>query len=473
MLKNWSILTIANIFQTVIGFAVLVKLVHILPPASYGTYVLLTSVSIIAQTVGSLSLRNIIIREISRAPAARTAVAVKALILTAAASSISAGGMVAYLWSVSGITDELLILSTVVLVFSQGVWGVCESVAFSRQYMVSSGFLTMLSAAVWMAAVMFLPEQMHTLPFIWSLFVGIQAVRSLLYVAAEMHVRRSGPFGWSDAITFRQLLKQSMPILGSALLALPLTQIPSLFLSRHSGNLELAYYGIGNRLTQPLYIVSGTLFSALYPSLSGKFVDRPRDFRRQSTIYLVLLSAGGLLFGWIGAFFGTEVVTLLFGENYRPGVAAFTAQVWVVWNWIMHNYLGLMFMASNKEVKMVQLSLFNAVLIGTASYIGSHFGAIGLSISLWCSGLIGLMVHWIVLSRAIGGLPFGSLHWKLLGTYVVLSVVSMAAIGSSIGFRFVAFAVLTAVIIILFTPNAASYRRKYGHRSLLSIVRQG
>ena len=67
-MKNWSFLLGSSVTQQVVGFIVLLRITRAFSPFEYGSYVYVIMAVNIAQSISSLGLRQIIVREVARTP---------------------------------------------------------------------------------------------------------------------------------------------------------------------------------------------------------------------------------------------------------------------------------------------------------------------------------------------------------------------------------------------------------------------
>lgn len=452
IIRNWSLLTISSFVQTVLNFVCVVRIARVLGPEDFGQYTYLLAAATIAQIFAALSLRNVSIREIVRTPAAFPMVARESSKAVAVATFVSGVGLVLFLAMWSNTQTPLLLMLIFVFVISQSIWSITETLAFSRSQMQVSAVLFIVSSVLWLLLIYGVPAELLTLETVFGSFVAVQMLRSLMYLWWEWRAAYfiPSPDACSYSITAKGLLRQSLPILGSALLAVPISLLPVMFLAAYSGMNQVGFYGIANRLTQPLYLISGALFSAIYPSLSANWVQRPDLFRSNALKLLLTLAGAGIGVVAVISCLSKEVVALLFGVKYLPAVIVLSLQVWVVLNWIMHNYLGSLFIAANRERTMVQLSLVNALIIGSAAYAGAHYGAIGLSFALWVAGLVGFTIHWIVLKQMLPGVFSLGDELRIFVPYMTLSVLSYILPDLTLGTRLLGLAGVSGMLWWLF-----------------------
>ncbi|NUN70892.1 MAG: oligosaccharide flippase family protein [Bacteroidetes bacterium] len=416
-------------------------------------YTVVITVVGILQLVAVLSIRNVAIREISRRRELMLPVALRSARLIGVATALCSGMLALYLSTEQGLNGWGVILSAILLLFANSLWTFTETLAFAVQEMRFSSILSITGSLVWFAAVVLVPASMLSVPLALAMFAVIQFLRASVYLLIEWrngYFRRTAHGATVEsAISAQALLKQSLPILGSALLAVPVMQLPLLFLGKFSGVEQVGYYGVGNKLTQPIALISSTLFHAIYPRLSGTFTGDPALFRRQAETFFFLLAGASFVFALSFGLFSREFVLLLFGSGYEPVTATFSAQIWMVSLWVLNNYFGSLLMASDNERSLLSVSIVNSIIIGAASFVGAQYGAFGLAVTSLVSCVITFFGYQWFLRRTVAGLLSEGRVLVMMGvlTAGAGATVSMSLSGLAERSALFAAAVISGVIL--------------------------
>jgi len=448
-LKNWSLLTISSFIQQALQFFVLVKIARVLEPAGYGIYTIILTTVGIGQVVSSLGLRQIIIREIARFEDTTKIVAKKSFFLSINAFMLTSIGIVTYLYFFENLKEYIILFWGIALLLSQVIWNIAEAFSFGKQEMQYSSIIGLISAALWFLVIIISPTALLNITTIVVLYTLVQLIKALAIVFMEWKNKYFlANEVTSKIIGYKELLSHSLPLYGSSLLTIPITQLPILFLGSFSGKAEVGYFSIGNRLIAPLSIVTGHLLNAIYPIFSKDFIsDKESFYKNGRRFFLAIFFAG--LFLTIGiSFFGKEIVTLLFGQKYVNAIKPFSVQVITSLNFTMHSFLGTIFLAANKENLVVKLSVFNAIVIGVANFYGTHFGAEGLALSSFFSLIIGFSFHWYFI-RKYGLIKIRRSTMLILGAaYVVLGLLAIYLLEAHIVLRIVILLTFSALLVI-------------------------
>ncbi|HEX2868921.1 MAG TPA: oligosaccharide flippase family protein [Ignavibacteriales bacterium] len=446
--KNWSLLTISNVIYQGLFFLSFVRIARLFRPELYGVFTIIIASTQMAQILSSLGLQQIVIREIARDHSRLFDVAKLTLLPTAAASLASSGLLVLYLVVFEHIADNLVLLSSFLLLMGIMAWNYAEPLAFGQQRMKISASINIVSSVVFIVALFIIPSGSFNIHIILPIYVAVFLLRALVYLLVEW---KGGYFKRASKeihrnITLKYLLSKSLAFYGTTLLAIPIVQLPILFLSQLSGEREVGYFGIISRLSLPLSLIANNLFTAMYPVLAKFFVDDKPAFRQKAEKLFYLISIAGIILTSFLGFFSVEIVSLVLGPLYVNAARTFSLQVWATLLMIQNTFIGTIFLATDKERLMVKLSFLNSVIIGTASYIGAHYGAFGLSLSLWIGLILGLIPHWYFVSKAVG-LKFEARLVTLLSFYfLMLSGLSVVIFEVNLFVRILIYISLSALV---------------------------
>jgi len=445
-------LTSASFIQTGLNFLSLVRIVRILSPVDYGRYIFLITVVTIAQVMVSLGLRNISIREIARNPHALPFIAHQTSKIILLATVFIGALLVIFLQAHEEIRSSILLLEILFFLIAQASWDFAETLAFSLSQMRVSALLSISSALVWLVVVWCLPAPWMILEVVFGAFVTVQVLRSCLYVVWEWRAKYFllTELSRNYYVRSRELLRQSLPILGTNLLSLPVSQLPLMFLASYSGMNQVAYFGIGNKLTQPIQIVLVSIFPAILPMLSVASSTDPELLKKQIEKIFMILAFMGITIATLVSLLGSEIVLLLFGDNYSPAIPPLSFQLWIAIQSVLFGLIGLIFIVMNQERTMIRLSLVNASLIGCSAYVGSHYGALGLSLALLVSGALGFIIHWYYMGKIVSGTVSLNKQLRVFLSYGILCVVSCLSMTYSIEYRMSILLVACMVLSILF-----------------------
>ncbi|MGE5680355.1 MAG: oligosaccharide flippase family protein [Bacillota bacterium] len=419
--KNWSLLTLSNIVYQGLFFLSFVRIARLFRPELYGVFTIIIASTQMAQILSSFGLQQIVIREIARDRSRLFKIAKLTLLPTTAATLASSVLLVLYLVLFENITDNLVLSSSFLLLLGIMAWNYAEPLAFGQQRMKISASINIASSVLFTVTLFIIPAGYFNINLVLPIYVIIFIIRALAYLFVEWKggYFKKVPGEAHKNITVKYLLSKSLAFYGTTLLAIPIVQLPILFLSQLSGEREVGYFGIINKLTLPLSLIANNLFTAMYPVLAKFFVDDKSAFRQKAGKLFYLISITGIILTSFLGFFSREIVSIVLGPLYMNAVRTFSIQGWATLLMIQNTFIGTIFLATDKERLMVKLSFLNSVIIGTSSYIGAHYGSFGLSLSLWAGLILGLIPHWYFVSKAVG-LKFETRLVVLLSFYFLM-----------------------------------------------------
>lgn len=453
-IKNWTLLTVSSFIQQALGFFILVKIARVLEPSGYGVYTIILTTVGIGQVLSSLGLRQIIIREIARFEDTVKIVAKKTFFLTLSAFVGTSLLLIIYLYFFENLKDSLILVFATFLLLSQIIWNITEAFSFGKQEMQYSSFIGLISTIFWFLAIIIAPAAFLNLNTILTIYVLIQFGRALLFILMEWKNKYFAQIvSPSKIISYKELIAQSLPLYGSSLLTIPITQLPILFLGNFSGKAEVGYYGIGNRLIVPVGIVSAHLLNAIYPVFAKDFVHDKESFYRNGRRFFLAIFFIGLFLTTGISFFGKEIVSVLFGLRYENAIKPFSIQVLTSLNFTMHAFLGTIFLATNKEKLMIKLSIFSAITIGIANFFGSKYGAEGLALSSFYILIFSFAFHWYFVKKHKLIQINSTVISIFVTVYLIMSALSIYAFGIHIAWKILIFSIFFSFVLIYVIRN--------------------
>ena len=324
--KNFSLLTFSNVIQQGLNFIVLIPMARILEPEGYGTYTIILAIVTIAQAISSLGIRQIIIREIARNPQDVSSIAWRSFVLSVAGFFLTCLLLIPYFIIYEGVTNPTLLIISIFLLLSQVIWNFAEPLAFGKEKMEFSSVIGSVFTILWVGVIIFiLPEKYFNLTSVLVIYTLIQLMRSLVYLLFEWkenYFKRNKIRNQSQNAGIIELFTRSLPLYASTLLNIPVVQLPVLFLGKNSGTVEVAYFGLGSKLSLPFALIAGNLISAIYPLLARLYKEDRTTFEMYTKKFLVTLWFIGLCTCFELSLFSREIVKLMFGLKYEAAVPA-------------------------------------------------------------------------------------------------------------------------------------------------------
>jgi O-antigen/teichoic acid export membrane protein len=432
IIRNWSLLTVSNIVQQGLGFLVLIPIARALELSEYGTFTLILTAVGIAQIFSSLAARMVVIREVARNGNNLPQIARRTFYLALFGFFGAAAPLIAYLRIGEEIADPALLSLSALLLLSQILWNYAEPLTFGKEQMQFSSIIGSAFAVLWAGLIFLAPGLILDLASLLTCYALSQFARSAVYVFfiwRADYFKEKADSPPESAIGYRGLLSQSLPLYFSGLLNVSITQLPILFLAAHSGSVEVAYYGLGSKLSLPFILVCTNLVNAIYPLLSRLYREGDAaSFARRLKMLFTAVWFAGIGFSFILSIFSVDIISIVFGSKFEAASPVFAMLLWVTLNHLIHSCMGLVFLAADKEKLMVKLSVFNGLVTGLAAYAGSFHGATGLALGTFIGLSLSYLVHWHYV-QALARIPIRGLI--LYGCYAAYLVLGLGSLYSS------------------------------------------
>jgi O-antigen/teichoic acid export membrane protein len=429
ILRNWSLLTVSNIVQQGLGFLVLIPIARALALSAYGTFTLILTAVGIAQVFSSLAARMVVIREVARNGNNLSRLARKTLSLAILGFFCAAVPLIAYLYVGEDIASTALLAISVLLLLSQILWNYAEPLTFGKEQMQFSSIIGSAFAVIWAGLVFLSPGLILDLTSLLLAYVLVQFARSLVYlffIWRADYFKETAGTPPDPAIGYRSLLSQSIPLYLSGILNVSITQLPILFLAANSGSVEVAYYGLGSKLSLPFILVCSNLVNAIYPLLSRLYKEGDTaSFAWQLKRLFTAVWFLGVGISFILSIFSADIIRIVFGSKFEAASPVFAILLWVTLNHLIHSCMGLVFLAADREKLMVKLSVCNGVITGVAAFAGSFHGASGLAVGTFIGLSLSYLIHWHYVQTLVR-IPIG--RFTLYGFYAAYLVLGLGCL---------------------------------------------
>ncbi len=403
VIRNFSVLTISNLLVNFLGLVSSVRTTRILAPNDYGFMnVFNVKVSILA-ILGSVGIRNIVIRSVAREHKSSTSM-FNASLLTRFVTTVAV--LLAYFLYTS-ITHENLSSIFFYILIAQLCFSVLgdivESVAFGLERMELSAVLNVSTTLIFVVCLYILPKSFWDVERILTVGVVLQLVKFAMYYLVLRNlgfVKLGYPLRQTSEVSLA-LVRESYPYYVLAIFTMLSTQIPILFLEARSGTSQVAFYNLGYKILNPLQMALGLALVALFPNMSRVYVEDKARF--QTIVYKALVSLAGLgiLGSFIMSFFRKEIVLVLYDQRYAGAAAVIAFQCWYTVWFAIFSLIGTVIGAMDKQRVLPVLSFSYALVSVPILWIGSSYGAIGLSMSYILVSLVNMTYHWFYFAKIL------------------------------------------------------------------------
>jgi O-antigen/teichoic acid export membrane protein len=425
VVNNFSALTLSNILVQGITIFSSIKIARSLAPDDFGLFSYLLTLSYIYSILGGLGMRQVIIRTVAVHPNQSTLLFKKSFLLRMLMFLPLVAGILVYNSYFSKIKlDEisLFLLGGNILFLS--IWDTLESINYGHQNMKLPSIVQLVFTVLWVVVILILPASMIQVNVVLGITVILQILKTGVLYLFSIRKNFISFISTTKEKLQVNLVKESSSFFLLSVFTLITTQIPVVYLEQNSTDTEIAYYNIALRIIGPVQMLLLTFMNVLYPVIARIFAKDTNKFSNTiKNVYIFLL-----LLGNAGAFtlslFSKELIFLMYGEAYGQAAQVFNIQIWYTILYSTLCYIGMILSAINKQVLLAKLSFAYALIATPSLFIGSKFGAIGLSVGFLVGALLNLTYHYYYLQKSLPE----EIPWKVIlasfGVFFLLMLVT-------------------------------------------------
>jgi O-antigen/teichoic acid export membrane protein len=400
VVKNFSYVTIGSILAQLLNLVALIKISKILTPENYGLYTFLTVQAQLVFTIADLGIRNIIIRTISRDKYSTKNMVYNGIIIKLI--SVVLISVIYFIYNkFFGTLNNQLVLYIFIYSFFNCISILFESTFWGHQKMLAPAVVNVSTSVIWLLFVIFFAQKGINAGSLFLVFTGINLLTCLSYFwilkSGKLIAGIRGPFA-SSAMA---LLKQSWPYFVLVLLGLPYNYLTNNFLDLNSTKKEIGYFNLSQKLMSPVSLVIMFSLSALFPNLSNLWVTDQEKFKNLIRKGIDLMFLGALMLCFLYTAFAEYIIKLFFSSKYYSVIEISQMQIWFVFLMGINSFIGTIWGATNNEKLLVKSSVINSIIALPILYIGSKYGALGLSYGYVISFALFEIYLWIDFKKSI------------------------------------------------------------------------
>jgi len=398
--KNFSYLTIGSIISQALLLVTVLRITKFLSPSEYGNYTFILSQGMLFHAISDLGIKSTTIRAIARDSENTNNYIVNGAILrllTLLLFFIIYGTYNNFLGSLDNTGLSLVFIYGMVYSF----FYLLEYVFLGYQKMLYPSIIKILHSSVWFLIIMFLPQSYFSVNSLLGIFLVISFFQVILLFVKV----RKEQFLKGKVTNFikgsKEMLLESWPYITLMFLNLPFSHFANNFLDINSSSEEIGFFNLSKKLLGPVEIIITFSLTALFPNISQMFVkdkDKFLDLVKKGVVAFVL---GIGILSFIFSLFSKEAILLLFSEQYLSTIKVVQLQVWFTFFHGINHLIAIIFGASNFEKKLFHLSLINCIISTPMLFIGSYYGAIGLSYGFVISFAIFEIYVWMQLKKTL------------------------------------------------------------------------
>lgn len=380
--SNISWMMAEQLLRIIAGLFVGIWVARYLGPEKFGLFSYILSFSAIFSGIAKLGLDGVVVRELLRNPEKRDLYLGTAFWLKFFGATLS----IAVIAAVIPFTKNDLTTNIYIFIVASGVFlQSFEVVEFYFQSQVRARNISIckvvqlsLSSVVKIYLVV---NEFELVSFvIVTLFDALTLAVSyfVVYHACE----KAGFYRRFDLNVAKQLLKDSWPLIFSAILIAVYMRIDQVMIKEILGDYEVGVYATAVRLSEAFYFVPILITASLYPAILNAKAKNEDLYRRRLQRLYTFMVWMAVAFALPMTFLSDWLILLLFGEPYQGAGSVLMVHVWSA----IFVFLGVSF-GKYLLVENLTAIAFQRTLFGAFSNIVLNFwlipiyGVLGAAIS--------------------------------------------------------------------------------------------
>lgn len=276
-----------------------------------------------------------------------------------------------------------------------------ESVFIGLQKMLPIAIANIINSTIWLLFVVLLFDNTTSINlffFIYILIYSLKPIQFTVKLFYEFKLR----FEVSNFIKeFKLVFLQALPFWGLILVSLPANYLANNFLAYNSTIEQVGFFSLSQKFTSPISIVLTLMFTALFPNISVLWLNSKEDFQRIINKSIPAFIFVGTLLITLFLIIIDPVFKLFFSENYYSTLLILKFQIWYVFLFGVVGLIGTILTAMHQDKLLFKMALLNCIIITPILWMGSKYGAIGLSISYLIGFVFILSIELVIFSKKI------------------------------------------------------------------------
>ena len=428
IVRNWSVLAVAQVVSSLIGLALMVFVSRNLGDAAFGNLYLALTLTTIVGVLVDFGLSQVVARAVARERAlART-------YFRRAAAVIAVGGAVLYVATVVvsqslGYTADvrILILILGLLMVTEGFSQLFAALFQAHEKMLVPAIARVAGNAVTLAIAAALVLRGFGAPAVAVVMVAGAVMRLGMQAAAA---RRLSGFSLPalPVPSTAALVRTGLPFLASQALGMFVFRVDVLILGVMSTAATVGWYGAASRVVESLNFIPLVLTTATFPVASRLWVAAPAEFRTtvRKTFDLLLVVAVPLMV--VLFMLAEEVIGLLFTlDRYAPAVPILRIQSISLGLIFVDYLLACVLMASGRERRWI-------VILGSACVLNPalNWVLIPATTAAYSNGAIGAALATLLTELFILGLALRAIPAQTFDAGALRSAARVGALGAAL-----------------------------------------
>ena len=422
LVKNFLFLAVGEFASKIFGFLAFAYLARVLGPREFGQLEFALALIFFFTLLVDCGLGPYGAREIARDESAVGRLTTHILFVRCLLGVFAFAILIIFLafldkpWSV----EKLILLYGLTLLAQPGLlpW-----VFQGRDLM---GYVALASVIRWsffaVGVLIFVrnPETMWIVPIVEG--AAILCVSIYYFFAYSKHFGSLG-----KRIDYRyafSVLRQALPIGGSELVWALKVYFATVLLGIYINGPEVGWFGAAHRLVISLHAFVWLYFFNLLPSISRSSRGTFDSLQRLMRGSLQITSWLGVFVAVIGTVLAKPVLTLVYGSQYEPAVAALQVLIWLIPLALVSGHFRYTLIAYDRQgLEFLTAALGGALNVILNLTLNATYGIVGAAMSIVAAEGFIFGLSYLFVRRTITRIPIAAYLWRPATGAAVLAVI--------------------------------------------------
>lgn len=345
-----------------VGLFVGVWIARYLGPEQFGLLNFASAFVGLFSAIAVMGLHGIVVRDVVRNPeGARETLGTAAMLQLV-------GGFVSYFLILAVIAylrpDDTMARSVVAILGSMMLLKSSEIAVYWFESQVQSKYTVWVQNSVFLifaaVKVILILQEAPIIAFVWAMLGEGVLVAVILLLVLEKRGQALSSLRPS-ASRAQTLLKDSWPLILSAIAVTIYMKIDQIMLGQMIGDEAVGIYTAATRISEVWYFIPMAIVASVFPAiLEAKKRSEEQYYARLQKLYdlMVMVSIAVAL---PMTFLATPIVTVLFGEAYQAAGTVLAIHIWASVFVFLGVASGKWFLAENRQILSMQRTLLGAV----------------------------------------------------------------------------------------------------------------
>lgn len=382
--KNTAVLITGDLATSLIGFFFMMYVARYLGVKGFGVLSFALAFTAIFNVLMDMGLSTLTIREVARDKSLTQKYlgnlgVLKIVLATATFGLISLTINLLDYPQETILVVYLIGLSVILSSFSLMFYAVFQ--AYERMEFTSGGHI-LINALRLVGALFVISQGLSITALVFTYLLA--SIATLVYSAITANWKFARPKIDFDFTFWKDALKQAWPFGLALIFSNVYFWIDSVMLSLMQGDEVVGWYNAAYRLVFALLFIPGAYCSSIFPVMSRFHVSSKESLRftyeksvKYMAIFAVPIGIGTTLLA-------DKIITLIFGAEYTPAVAALQILIWSIVFVFISAVFAQLFNSVNKQIILTKVTgscallnvILNLILIPRYSYIGASIATV-------------------------------------------------------------------------------------------------